>query len=110
MDLPGHEKRAYLSRPICPASGPGSLTKPERLNRRKAIIVASGADTEEHFNRVEAFNHGVTSRKQAEWWLNHAQTRKRRPIKPATALGFSLSSGPKVSRIGRWSFWIFIAT
>src|SRR5271170_6135885 len=34
-------------------------------------------------------NHGVTFRKQAEWWLNHAQTRKRKPIKPATALGFT---------------------
>jgi hypothetical protein len=37
-------------------------------------------------------NHGVTFRKQAEWWLNHAQTRKRRPIKPATALGFCQQS------------------
>src|ERR1700719_3587793 len=89
MDVPGQEKRAYLSRAICPISGPGSLTKPERLKLRKEIIAASGADTEEHFNKVEAFNHGVTFRKQAEWWLNHARTRKRKPIKPATALGFT---------------------
>lgn len=89
MDVPGQEKRAYLSRPICPISGPGSLTKPERLKLRKQIIAASGADTEEHFNKVEAFNHGVTFRKQAEWWLSHAQTRKRKPIKPATVLGFT---------------------
>lgn len=89
MDVPGQEKRAYLSRPICPISGPGSLTKPQRLKLRRQIIAASGADTEEHFNKVEAFNHGVTFRKQAEWWLNHVQTRKRKPIKPATALGFT---------------------
>ena len=89
MDVPGPEKRADGSKPICPFSGPDSLTKPERLTRRKQIIAASGADTEEHFNRVEAFNHGVTFRKQAEWWLNHAQTRKRKPIKRATALGFT---------------------
>ena len=89
MDVPGQEKRAYLSRPICPISGPGSLTKPQRLKLRREIIAASGADTEEHFNKVEAFNHGVTFRKQAEWWLNHVQTRKRRPIKPATVLGFT---------------------
>jgi|SRR5580704_11372811 hypothetical protein len=89
MDVPGPEKRADGSKPICPFSGPGSLTKPERLTRRKQIIAASGADTEEHFNRVEAYNHGVTFRKQAEWWLNHAQTRKRKPIKRATALGFT---------------------
>jgi len=37
---------------------------------------------------VEAFNHGKTFRQQAEWWLNHVQTRKRKPIKPATAAGF----------------------
>src|SRR5229473_2510821 len=97
VDLPGQEKRAYLSRPICPVSGPGSLTKPERLKRRKEIIAASGADTEEHFNKVEAFNHGVTFRKQAEWWLNHTQTRKRKPIKPATALGFT-------SYLNRWLY------
>src|ERR1700719_206204 len=89
MDVPGQEKRAYLSRAICPISGPGSLTKPERLKLRKEIIAARGADTEEHFNRVETFNHGVIFRKQAEWWLNHVQTRKRKPIKPATALGFT---------------------
>ena len=89
MDVPGQEKRAYLSKPICPISGPGSLTKPQRLKLRREIIAASGADTEEHFNKVEAFNHGVTFRKQAEWWLNHVQTRKRKPIKPATALGFT---------------------
>src|SRR5580700_10402419 len=53
MDVPGQEKRAYLSRPICPISGPGSLTKPERLKLRKELIAASGADTEEHFNKVE---------------------------------------------------------
>lgn len=89
MDVPGQEKRAYLSKPISPISGPGALTKPERLKKRKEIIAASGADTEEHFNRIEAINHGVTFRKQAEWWLNHAQTRKRKPIKPATAVGFT---------------------
>jgi len=89
MDVPGQEKRAYLNKPICPISGPGSLTKPERLKRRKQIIAASGADTEEHCNKVEAFNHGVTFHKQAGWLLNHAQTRKRRPIKAATALEFT---------------------
>src|SRR3984957_4071635 len=70
MDVPGREKRAYLSEPICPVSGPGALTKPERLKKRKEIIAASGADTEDHFNRVEEINHGTTFRKQADWWLN----------------------------------------
>ena len=87
-DVPGQEKRAYLSVPICPISGPGALTKPERLRKRKEIIVASGADTEDHFNKIEAINHGTAFRKQAEWWLNYVQTRKRGPVTPATAAGF----------------------
>jgi integrase len=89
MDVPGQEKRAYLSTPICPISGPGALTKPERLRKRKEIIAASGADTEEHFNKVDAINHGIVFRKQAEWWLNQVQARKRRPVRPSTLAGFA---------------------
>lgn len=89
IDVPGREKRAYLSKPICPVSGPGKLTKPERFKKRKEIIAASGADTEEHFNKIEAINHGLTFRRQAEWWLIHVQNRKRRPVRPTTVAGFS---------------------
>jgi integrase len=89
IDVAGQEKRVYVSRPICPVSGPGSLKKPERLRRRKEMIAASGADTEERFNAVEAFNHGTTFCKQAEWWLNHVQERKRKPVRPATVAGFT---------------------
>jgi integrase len=89
MDVRGQEKRAYLSKPICPVSGPGALKKPERLRKRKEIIATSGADSPEHFKAVEAFNCGLTFRKQADWWLNHVQLRKRRPIRPATAAGFA---------------------
>jgi integrase len=88
VDVVGQEKRAYLSKPICPVSGPGALPKLERLRKRREIINASGADSQEHFEQVEAFNHGKTFRQQSEWWLNHVKTRKRRPIKPATAAGF----------------------
>jgi site-specific recombinase XerD len=88
VDVPGREKRAYLSKPICPISGPGFLTKPERVRKRREIIAASGADTEEHFRYVEAIDHGVTFRKQGEWWLNYVQNRKRKPIREATANGF----------------------
>jgi hypothetical protein len=87
-DVPGREKRAYLSKPICPTSGPGFLTKPERVRKRREIIAASGADTEEHFRLVEAIDQGVTFRKQGEWWLNYVQNRKRKPITEATANGF----------------------
>ena len=84
IDVPGQEKRAHKSVRICPASGPGRLTKPERERKGRGIIAASGADTEEHFNRAQAATLGSTFRQQAEWWLNHVQARKRRPVKPRT--------------------------
>jgi hypothetical protein len=53
--------------------------------KRKETIAASGANTEEHFKKVEAVNFGTTFRKQAERWLKHVQTRNRKPIAPSTA-------------------------
>jgi hypothetical protein len=60
------------------------MTKPERERRAREIIAASGADTEEHFNRVEAANLGLTFQQQAERWLEQSQNRKRKPVKPKT--------------------------
>jgi integrase len=85
IDVPGREKRAYKSIRICPAFGPGKMTKPERERRAKQIIAESGADTEEHFKLVAAVSLGVTFKQQAEWFMAHVQARKRKPIKPATA-------------------------
>lgn len=85
IDVPGQERRAYKSVRICPAFGPGKMTKPERERRAKQIIAESGADTEEHFKLVAAVNLGVTFKQQAQWFMAHVQARKRRPIKPATA-------------------------
>jgi len=85
MDVPGQEKRAHKSVRLCQVSGPGKMTKPERERKAREVIAASGADTQEHFNKVEAINRGVTFRRQAEWWLDHIQTRKRKPVKPKTA-------------------------
>jgi integrase len=88
IDIAGQEKRAHKSVRICPVKGPKALAKPERERRAKEVIAASGADTVEHFEEVHALNQGVTFRQQAAAWLNHAQTRKRRPIKQATAVGY----------------------
>ena len=85
MDVPGQEKRAHKSVRLCQVSGPGKMTKPERERKAREVIAASGADTQEHFNKVQAINHGVTFRSQAEWWLEHIQKRKRKPVKPKTA-------------------------
>jgi integrase len=89
VDVPGQVKRAHKSVRICPVSGPGRMTKPERERRAKQIIAESGADTEEHFEAVRAINLGVTFREQAKWFLNYAKTRKRNPIKPSTAASWS---------------------
>ncbi len=84
IDVPGREKRAYKSVRICPASGPGKMSKPERERTAREIIAASGADTEEHFETVEAFNLGMTFRSQAKRFIEDATRRKRKPVKPAT--------------------------
>jgi len=88
IDVLGQEKRAYTSVRLCPVSGPGSMTKPERARRAKEIIAESGADSPELFNRVQVVNLGVTFQQQAEWWLRYMQKRKRKPIKPATMKGW----------------------
>jgi integrase len=85
IDVPGQEKRAYKSIRICPAFGPGKMTKPERERRAKQIVAERGADTDEHFKLVAAVSLGVTFKQQAEWFMTHVQARKRKPIKPSTA-------------------------
>lgn len=89
IDVPGQEKRAHKSVRLCPATGPGKMTKPERERKAREVIAASGADTQEHFNKVEAINLGVAFCQQAEWWLRYVQTRKRKPIKPHTATSWA---------------------
>jgi integrase len=83
-DVPGQEKRVRKSVCICPVSGPGSMTKPERARRAREIIAESGADTEAHFRQVQAVNLGTTFRQQSVWWIKHVQDRKRKPVKPHT--------------------------
>jgi integrase len=85
IDVLGQEKRVHKSIRICPISGQGKMTKPERERRAKEIIAESGADSEGLFKEVTAANLGVTFRQQAEWFLNRVKFRKRKPIKPATA-------------------------
>lgn len=83
-DVPGQEERMHASEKICPISGPGRLTKPERERKAKEIIAASGADTPEHLAKAQGVSLGVTVREQAAWWIEHVQQRKRKPIAPAT--------------------------
>ncbi len=88
IDVPGQEKRMHRRERICPISGPRLLTRPEIERRAKEIIAASGADTVQHFDKCEALSQGTTFRQQAEWWIKHIQSRKRRPIALATTAGY----------------------
>jgi integrase len=83
-DVPGQEERMHASEKVCPISGPGRLTKPERERKAREIIAASGADTPEHLAKAEGVSLGVTFREHAAWWIEHVQQRKRKPIAPAT--------------------------
>lgn len=85
MDVPGQEKRSLKRARICPISGPGSMNKSERQRRASKIIIESGADTEEYFNRVvRPLQSAATFREQAEIWFNNETSRKRNPVATAT--------------------------
>jgi integrase len=88
IDVPGQEARVRVRERICPARGPGSLTRPQIERKAKEIIFRSGADSPEYFARVQAINQGTTFRRQAERWMNHIQTRKRNRVAAATAAGY----------------------
>jgi hypothetical protein len=67
-----------------PASS-DSLSKSGMERRAREIILASGADTEEYFNKVvKKKGGGLTFREQAKWWLNHVQSRRRKPVALST--------------------------
>ena len=84
IDVSGRQDRARKSLPVCPISGLGALSLPERRRRAKELIAASGADTEEHFKKVEAANLGLAFQQQADRWLEESQNRKRNPVKAKT--------------------------
>ena len=70
---------------ICPISGSGSLSKSERQRRAREIVVGSGADTEEYFQKVvKKKRGGITFREQAKSWLIHIQGRRRKPVALST--------------------------
>src|SRR5260370_20006383 len=51
IDVPGQDTRQHACRRICPTSGPGLLSTAAQKRRAREIIVESGADTEEYFNK-----------------------------------------------------------
>jgi integrase len=83
-DVEGQEERERVREKICPVSGPGKLPASERLRKRKEIIVGSGVDSVEYFEKVVKSNHAITFREQAAIWLDRTRNRKRDPVAPAT--------------------------
>lgn len=95
QDVAGSEKRAHRSVRVCPISGPGSMSKPERTRKAAEIIAESGANSEELFNAVQAVIMGDTFKQQSAKWLEHMEKRKRKPCKPATLQNWQ-------STLNRW--------
>jgi hypothetical protein len=61
--------------------------KTERTRRAHEIIVESGADTEEYFNKVvkpQQQKAGLTFQQQAEVWLAQCRKQKRKPVGNST--------------------------
>src|SRR5690242_1729162 len=85
-DVEGQQKRQRLRAKICPISGPGKLSASERERTAKEIIVASGVDTQEYFDKVvlKSKDACVTFREQAATWLDSMRNRKRKPVAPST--------------------------
>lgn len=88
LDVPGQYERVQKSIKICPVSGPGLLTKPERERRKVEIVSSFGANSEEHFKNIVEGESGVTFREQSKVWLEQMKTRKRKPVKPATIVNW----------------------
>ena len=84
MDVEGQEKRTHKRARICPISGAGSLSKSARERRAREIIAESGADTEEHFNKVVRAESGTTFQEQSLYWIQNMKSRKRKPVASAT--------------------------
>ena len=88
FDVPGVEKRQQRSLKVCLVSERLSMPVIER--KAKEVITASGANSEERFNRV-VLGEGVTFRSQAKIWLQEATTRNRRPIRNITSIQGALN-------------------
>ena len=89
LDVQGQYARTQKNVKICPVSGPGLLTKPERERRKVEIVNSFGANSAERFEKVVLGIKGRTFREQAKWWMEHVQTRAfPKSVKPATARGW----------------------
>ncbi len=81
QDLPGSSERKRRTIPlgVC-------RTKSVARQRLREFLERAGVNSKEVFHQNTA--PAVTFRQQADWWVVSLQTRKRRPVKPATISGW----------------------
>jgi integrase len=83
-DVPGQEKRVHKRARVCPITGAGSLSRSAQERRARDIVHDSGADSEEHFEKVVKQERCVTFREQSEFFLEQAAARKWKPVASGT--------------------------
>lgn len=94
---PAGQKRIHASERICPVNRKalGYLRIGERREEANRIVKANGVNDKKQYVENNAGNANVgttnvckTFRAQAEWFLSHVVTRKRKPAKPSTVKGW----------------------
>jgi integrase len=79
IDTP--DGRKQVAERLCPASGEGSLSKAAQRRKAHEVLVSKGINKEQKM--IEA-NLGTTFSQQAKWFIEHAQTRTRKPVAAST--------------------------
>jgi integrase len=82
MDIPNQPARALTYERICPIEGPGKLPFGDIRRRAADILEEKGINSPAQFAQD---NFGTTFKEQADWFMKWVITRKRKPIKTATA-------------------------
>jgi len=85
VDVPGGG-RIQKSFPICPVSGPGSLSRAER--KRKQMEIVAQYNSASYLKKVVAEETGTTFKAQSAIWMSSCKSRKRNPIKPVTLINW----------------------
>jgi hypothetical protein len=86
VDVPGGA-RSLKSFPLCPISGPGSLSAEKREAKRWEIV--SRFNSQDYLDKIAAQQGmGTNFREQAMVWMSNCRKRKRKPIKPVTLVNW----------------------
>jgi integrase len=93
LDVEGQEKRINMNEKVAPLvfdrNGNPKPPSMDVLRRARDIVEKSGANSEEHFNRIVLGE--ITFRNQAENYLYWVRTRDREPLKDTSSLEAALN-------------------